>query len=218
MLKKQWVSLKRRFVPYIVAYGAKVAMRLLMLTCRVKVKGLDAFVSAAHKEPCIVMLWHNRLVIVSEFLNKFTPQFIYRAFISKSRDGDPLALLAESYKTGRALRVPHNARHAALSQMIEHLKVKREIILITPDGPRGPRYEVKPGIVMAAKQSSAQIFPFSWNASRAWKLNTWDKMLIPKPFSTITVTFGDPLSFQDESSQDYTDETALLRSSLLNLE
>jgi lysophospholipid acyltransferase (LPLAT)-like uncharacterized protein len=191
MLKKRWSKAKRRWLPYFIAYAAKIGVRLILKTCKLKIQGLDHLTSTAKESPCILMLWHNRLVIVAEVLHAFAPQFIYTAFISKSRDGDPLALLAESYKSGRALRVPHNARHRALNEMITLLKAG-EIILITPDGPRGPRYAIKPGIVMAARQANAKIVPFSWYADDFWQLNTWDKMLVPKPFTTIHVTFGPP--------------------------
>jgi lysophospholipid acyltransferase (LPLAT)-like uncharacterized protein len=138
------------------------------------------------------MLWHSKLVIISEILNRTAPQFIYTAFISKSRDGDPLAALAESYKAGRALRVAHNGRHLALSHMIGELKQKKSIYVVTPDGPRGPAKKVKPGIALAAREAEAVIIPFTWNADKCWELNTWDKMQIPKPFSTVNVFFGEP--------------------------
>jgi lysophospholipid acyltransferase (LPLAT)-like uncharacterized protein len=217
-MRKSWTLMKRRWLSYLFAYSAKAAMRLIMRTCRVEIQGLDKFVAAAQQHPCILMLWHNRLVVISEVLNAFAPQFIYTAFISKSRDGEPLALLAQSYKSGRALRVPHNGRHRALNQMIDRLKIKREIMLITPDGPRGPRYEIKPGIVMAARESAAKVIPFSWNGSRVWTLNTWDGMLVPKPFSTIKVTFGESLFFEKGDTAAFAEEKALLRTALLNLE
>src|SRR5262249_37246509 len=123
--------------------------------------------------------------------------------------GDPLARLAESYKSGRAIRVPHNARHHALGQLVNSVKNKGEIIIITPDGPRGPKEVVKPGIILAARETEANVFPFSWHAKRFWQLKTWDEMKIPKPFTTIDVFFGhsvilsknEPYDFEKESSR-----------------
>lgn len=187
--------MKKKILPYIAAYSARALIRLLLFTCKINVKGIENMISQAGRSPCIVMLWHNRLIVLAEILSKYAPQFTYTAFISKSRDGDPLARYAESYRQGRALRVPHNGRHLALGSMISQLKLdKNNIILITPDGPRGPKYVMKPGIIMAAREAEAHITPFSWEADRFWELNTWDKMRIPKPFSTITVTFADPIA------------------------
>lgn len=160
------------------------------------------------------MLWHSKLILISEILNSNAAQFIYTAFISKSRDGDPLACLAESYPSGRAMRVPHNARHHALSQMIHSIKEKGEIIIITPDGPRGPKHIVKPGVILAARETEAYIFPFSWKAQRYWQLKTWDQMKIPKPFTKIDVSFGNPVRLPKDHTYDYKKEAELLKDAL----
>lgn len=161
------------------------------------------------------MLWHNRLLIISEILNKHAPQFIYRAVISNSRDGELLAILANSYSAGRTLRVPHNARYQALQQMISHLKSHNDILIITPDGPRGPRYKVKPGIAIAAHESQADVIPLSWTANRYWQLNTWDQMMIPKPFSHIEVKFDQALKCDTNESKT---ESILLQKYLKELD
>lgn len=194
-MKKLWTQWKRRWLPYVVAYSAKFAIRQLLRTCQVHIHGLDHLTENTKASPCILALWHDKLILVSEILNSYTSGFPCTAFISKSRDGDPLALVTTSYSRGRVLRVPHNARHKALSTMIDILKRRDGIVLITPDGPRGPRHIVKPGIVLAAREASAKVIPFSWKASRYWQLSTWDKMQIPKPFSTLHVTFGSPVDF-----------------------
>ena len=84
--------------------------------------------------------------------------------------------------------------------------------------PRGPKYRVKPGIVFAARESAAPIVPFSWSASKAWRLNSWDQMLIPKPFSTIKVVFGSPIVFEKNSAQTIEESTKLLEDALMSLE
>ncbi|HEV8052019.1 MAG TPA: DUF374 domain-containing protein [Parachlamydiaceae bacterium] len=218
MLKKSWLHVKRRWLPYLLAYSAKIVIRAVVKTCRIQIKGLQTFIETAEKQPCILMLWHNKLVLVSEILNSHASQFIYTAFISKSRDGDPLAILAESYSIGRVLRVPHNARHLALNQLIDSLKNKGEIIVITPDGPRGPPLVVKPGIILAARESEASVIPFSWQAKHFWQLKTWDRMKIPKPFTTIDVVFGKPVNVPKEAGIGYENESALLKNALDSLD
>lgn len=218
MIKKIWLKAKRRWLPYVIAYAAKAGLHLLMRTCRVEIQGLDTFILTANKFPCILMLWHNRMVALPDVLYKNASQFNYSAFISKSRDGDPLALIVESYNIGHALRVPHNARHMALGKMISQLKKSQEIMLFTPDGPRGPRYVVKPGIVLAARESAAKIVPFSWEADRVWKLKTWDGMMIPKPFAKIKVAFGQPISVGKNDEMDLEKETERLKLALLSME
>lgn len=163
------------------------------MTCKFRIYGLQDFVKTATSEPCILMLWHNRLLIIGYVLSKFTKNLRYAAFVSNSKDGRILAAFVDSYRRGRALRVSHNARGQALKSLINDLKKREEVILITPDGPRGPKYEIKPGVIKAAAATSALTIPFSWSASSFWQLNTWDNLIIPKPFSTIVVQFGENL-------------------------
>lgn len=216
-LKKKWHSIKRSVLSHLAAYGVKICVRLLLLTCKIQVEGLERFRAAAQTSPCLLMFWHNRLIAIPELLAHYAPEFIYTGFVSKSRDGDAVAILAKSYKIGRALRVPHNARHSALNQMITHLKKKGGVVLIAPDGPRGPRYQVKPGVVFAAKEAAAKIIPFSWSADKLWTLNSWDKMMIPKPFATIKVVFGKPLVLEKHGGASLQEETAMLAEKLLQL-
>ncbi len=192
LLKQKWVS-------YILARIVKYTIKTILLTCRFRVEGMDTFAETAAKGRCILMLWHNRLILVAEVMTRFAPQFKYAALISNSRDAEILASHTNSYSVGRALRVPHDARAQVLRTMVKQLKEGNEVMIITPDGPRGPRYKIKPGVAFAAKMASANIIPFSWDASSVWTFNTWDKLMLPKPFSTITVTLGSPLTVQDET-------------------
>ena len=63
-----------------------------------------------------------------------------------------------------------------------------------PDGPRGPRFQAKPGAVVLAQMSEAPIVPMSFAADRYWNLGSWDRMIIPKPFARIRVAVGPPRS------------------------
>lgn len=188
-------------MPRVLAYGGKILLKLLTFTCRIEIEGIETFNKQAAEGNCILLLWHNRLMLVAAVFQKHSPQFTYTAFISQSRDGEPLALFTNSYKNGRTIRVRHDAKHEALKEMIDRLKNSKEVLMVTPDGPRGPRYHVKPGVAMAAKDTSAKVFPFSWSADRFWQLNSWDKMILPKPFAKIHVTIGAPVILDSDSKE-----------------
>ena len=200
MIKEAWLRFKRFVLPYPLANFAKYALKGLLRTCRIEIQGLDDFVGFAKKNRCILSLWHNRLAIVPEVLSGYALGLTFTAVISKSRDGEPLALIVNSYSVGRTIRVAHNDRHGALKSVINHLKDNVDVLVITPDGPRGPRYDLKPGIVAAAKASGAHVVPFSWTADKFWQMKTWDWFMLPKPFSTIKVTFGAPLAVPSHTS------------------
>jgi lysophospholipid acyltransferase (LPLAT)-like uncharacterized protein len=216
--------MKRRFkrffthyvVPRVLAYGGKALLKLLTLTCRIHVEGMEEFLAHAGKESCILLLWHNRLMLVSTVFLKHAPHCTYTAFISQSRDGEPLALFTNSHKNGRSIRVRHNAKHEALKEMIDRLKKSQDVLIVTPDGPRGPRYEVKPGVAVAAQETGAKIFTFSWSADRFWQLNSWDQMIVPKPFATIHAVIGSPLHLSQSDTKERHSKT--LEEALLGID
>lgn len=200
-LKERWKRfLYATLLPFSVVKIGKNLLTLLLWTCRFEIEGLERFKRIGKNEKCIVMLWHNRVVLAPYIFTKYAPEFLYAGFVSNSRDGELLSALICSYSIGRTIRVPHHSRHQALKALIQCIEEKKQIAIITPDGPRGPVYELKPGVALAAIETQAQVIPFTWTANRYWQLKSWDRLMIPKPFSTITVSFCEPVSFPKESN------------------
>lgn len=103
-----------------------------------------------------------------------------------------LGAYASTFTNVFCIYVAHNGRHKALLQMVDALEADT-LLLITPDGPKGPKHVVKEGALFCAEKAKARIVGMSWQASNAWKLNTWDKMQIPKPFSKVTICFSEAI-------------------------
>jgi hypothetical protein len=194
MMRHRWLQFKGSWLAYPLAWLGKLTMKVIWMTCRVEIIGLEQFVKVAAHKPCIMALWHNRMSIVCELFGRYLPDIPYAAFLSKSRDGEPIARIVNSYPNGSCIRVAHNSRHHALMEMIQTLKRRSHVVMITPDGPRGPRYQAKMGVVAAARDADAAIVPFSWEADRCWELNTWDGFRIPKFFARIRISFGPPVA------------------------
>jgi hypothetical protein len=81
---------------------------------------------------------------------------------------------------------------SALRQCVRELKRRQNIVLI-PDGPRGPREIVKPGVAQIALLADATVFPVIALPVHAWRLNSWDRFMVPKPFTTIDVRIAEPI-------------------------
>ncbi len=187
--------LQRKLFPPLV----KIIMRFVLWTSKVEIIGLERFYEKVNEHPTIIMLWHNRIVLGPNFFGEYMePTSNYTAYVSNSRDGEWLALATESYKNGFTIRVPKFDKHKSLREFIKTLK--KSIVLITPDGPLGPAYQIKPGVIVAAQVSKAQIFPFSWSASKYWRFSSWDRMIIPKPFSKIVIGYGEPFFVSTDKS------------------
>lgn len=218
-------KIKKKFLPRIIAPLAKGLLKALKWTCSIRIEGEERFRQAATTAPCIVLFWHNRLALIPEILIHIAPEYRYAALISNSRDGEWIARLTNSYPQGRSIRVPHDKRAQALQEAIKELKKGKEVLVVTPDGPRGPKYRVKPGVTLAAKKSGALVVPISWQANRFWKLKTWDGFMIPKPFSTLTIKVGEAIFLSDDTSGESKEgkksqlqqETLLLENALKNL-
>jgi len=123
-------------------------------------------------------------------------------------------VITDSYNQGRAVKVPHNKRAQSLQLMINQLKAGNEIGIVTPDGPRGPKYTLKRGVALAARKCRAKVIPLSWNADKCWRFNTWDGLMLPKPFSTITVEWGDPVALDDKEEVSISDDAKKLEHAL----
>lgn len=140
--------------------------------------GSTPFIFLLWHEALLPLLWHHRAqgiaIVVSEareggYLGDYAARIGYRLLPGSSTRGGLRALRG-------AVRVLHDGVPVAF----------------TPDGPRGPRREVKPGVVRAAQRVGAQILPLHAEVDRAWRMGSWDRMVIPKPFASVRVGYGEP--------------------------
>jgi len=137
----------------------------------------------------LICTWHQQfLSVIRHFQNyrKYRPALM----ISKSRDGDIIAGVA--VRTGWVPVRGSSSRGGseALAEMIARLRETRLAGHIV-DGPRGPAGTVKPGLIRLALAADAVIVPICVVAEKAWHANSWDRFLIPKPFSRVTIRFID---------------------------
>lgn len=141
------------------------------------------------KGPCIFALYHNRMIGAGGAAG---PWLAFRPGVvltSASDDGATVAAAMECFGMG-AVRGSSSRRGAAALATLRKEIEEGKHVCITPDGPRGPRYVVQPGLVKLASLTGVPIIPFLVNYESYWVLKSWDKFQIPKPFSKIQVTFG----------------------------
>lgn len=196
-----WISsLMVRVVPWLTVLLYRGSLGVVLATCRWRIEGLASLQGALKEGSCALAVWHDRLALLAPLLSRYAPEHRYLAVVSNSREGKLLGRLVATYRQGRALAVPHDKRSGALLAMIHTLRKGERALIITPDGPRGPRHCLKQGIALAAIHSKAKVIIVKWKATRCWELATWDRMAIPKPFSTIEVVIEAPLSFPGDIS------------------
>jgi hypothetical protein len=138
------------------------------------------------EQPIILATWHNRLFIVGEVQRRYRGEKRLVALISASRDG---AWLAAFFKLLNIDCVRGSSSWRGMQALREMLAARQTgaDVGITPDGPRGPCYEVKPGMLLLARLSHAPIVIYSARFRSAWRLRSWDKFYLPRPFSTVEI-------------------------------
>lgn len=168
-------------------------LRLLALTLRIRVEDPARLGVWQEGGPKILVFWHNRLLLVPVVWNRFCRKGRPRGFAmtSTSRDGELIAQFLERFGIGPVRGSATRRGSAALRQMAGLLKRGHDVG-ITPDGSRGPLYEIKPGVVLLAQLTGSPVVPLSFEYSSAWRLRSWDRFIIPKPFSRVTFIVGKP--------------------------
>lgn len=143
--------------------------------------------------PVIFALWHNRIFTIPPIWWRTGGNFRKTVVLtSASKDGAILARAMEVFGLGAVRGSSSRRAVAALIGMKRSLQEGLDVC-ITPDGPRGPRYGFHPGVIKLAQSTGAPIVPIHASYSSFWRLKTWDGLVIPKPFSRITVTFDEIL-------------------------
>ncbi|MBV9658501.1 MAG: lysophospholipid acyltransferase family protein [Verrucomicrobia bacterium] len=140
-------------------------------------------------------LWHNRVLVVPFVWERHLLPWRKRGTVltSLSSDGELLAGFARAFSLDAVRGSARRRGAGATRDIVELLSQGKSDICITPDGSRGPRYHLKPGLVMAAQLSATPIYPCSVEFSRRWRLRSWDGFMIPKPFARVTFRLGELL-------------------------
>lgn len=200
-------------MPLWLAWPLAVLGRLFFFTCRVKIEGCSEPWIINVASPAIFACWHNRVI----FGVPQMPLALRRnlsLLISASRDGEYIATLAKLFQFQVVRGSSSRGGVAALLTLKREIQQNRSLI-ITVDGPRGPKYCVHSGIIALAVLTNAPIVPLCFNYSHFLELKSWDRMQIPLPFSKVTVTFAPALKVDRINDQEATRE--LVRKELLQI-
>jgi lysophospholipid acyltransferase (LPLAT)-like uncharacterized protein len=165
-------------------------LKALFATLRFDVTDRCNVLDHLPERPLLWAFWHNRLLIMTHvFAHYFAPKGRLGAtLISQSKDGEIIAAIVEKFGI-RPIR-GSSSRGGARS-LVEMKRAIDDgyIMAITPDGPRGPRYQLSPGVVKLAQITGGFILPIHVTYSSYWRLKSWDGFMIPKPFATVHLTF-----------------------------
>ncbi len=180
--------MKIRGDPEKIGKAVGVLMRVIGWTLKFKVEDRARLLDPSFKEPLIWTFWHNRMFVVPLLRLRHTPHRTGAALTSGSRDGAIVAAVMRAFGQ-KAVRGSSSRRGAAAVRELAGTLEAGEDVAVSPDGPRGPRYTVGPGVVFLAQQTGAAILPVHVEYSRAVRLRSWDGFMIPLPFAEVRVVF-----------------------------
>ena len=185
-------------------------IRLLGMTWRMRpVNDADLVARRASGERVIFTLWHGELL---PLLWHHRGEGI-AVVISEHRDGEIIARIAErlGYTTVRGSTSRGGGR--ALIGLMRAIEAGHDGA-VTPDGPRGPAHVFAPGAAIASQRTGAPLAIIRATATRAWRLKSWDRFLVPKPFATVRVIYGPLVSVDAGSPREAAEQAPRLQAVL----
>lgn len=165
-----------------------VLLRLYATTIRIRIDKNSLQELHYAKRNTIFLFWHDELFLIWKIHSFFNKKLQMHGLVSPSKDGAWLAAIFDIFKI-KSIRGSSKRRGLlALDEMANVLINEAACVAITPDGPRGPRHQLKPGAALLIQKTSANVTILKVKYNKFWMCKTWDKFMIPKPFSTAYVS------------------------------
>ena len=169
-------------------------LRALASTWRISVHGRRPHRERMRRgEGAVVLsLWHGQMLPIL-VAHRGEP---CRVLVSEHRDGEIITQILASFGFSAERGSSTRGGLRALIGLVQRVRAGDDIA-VTPDGPRGPRHSIAPGVALIAQKTNAPIVPLVAHCSRYWQLKSWDAFEIPKPFARVTVLYDQPVAATD---------------------
>ena len=202
------MKIEGRPARWLIAFGFRL-LQLWARTLRYEIEDRAGIVGKPIAENYIGALWHNRLLLFPFVLRRFFSNRHGAALISASRDGELLADAIKRFGFNVVRGSSSRLGASAILQLTDVLASGHDVV-ITPDGPRGPAYELGAGIIFLAQKSGAAVLPVNMEYSSCSRIRSWDRFILPHPFGKVRVIIGQPHRVKSTST-DAEFETERLR-------
>jgi lysophospholipid acyltransferase (LPLAT)-like uncharacterized protein len=180
-------------------------IRLVAATLRYRWEDDSGYFIGQSPGQAIYATWHNRLIFSMPAYYGYARKHLrtpgMAALVSASRDGGFLAAILDCYKV-QPVRGSSSRRGPQALLELTTWADRGFDLAITPDGPRGPCYQVQQGVMSLAQVTGLPIIPFSCSVGWKLQLNSWDRFQIPLPFSRCTMRVGKPVHIPRQANDD----------------
>ncbi len=191
--------------PTAVGLTGRYGLRALFRTLRIQRTGQHPPLRLGEERtPVIFVFWHGRLLpLIHVHRHQRTV-----VLVSEHRDGEYIARLLHHFGFGTVRGSSTRGGVRGLKGLIRAARRGWDLA-ITPDGPRGPSRELKLGALTVARITGLPLVPVGVGVTSAWRIRSWDGLLVPKPFSTVRVAYGPPTLVPRNADQAKIDEVAV---------
>ena len=196
------VKIISQFLNKVLCFFLAHSLKLLFRTCRVKYHFEDSLTPYDDAAPRYTLcIWHDSLIVPIFMHNP--PKFV--ALVGPHRDG---SYVTNVLKVLGFDSVRGSSSKQGAKAVVEIIEKSRGIHLgITPDGPRGPRREMKSGCAFIASQTGKPVLATAYSCTNAWRVKgSWTDQMIPKPFSTIYAYASKPIVVPPDASRDVVEQ------------
>jgi len=176
---------------YAFGWAARAVSSILFLTCRVTVYGQEiekAYFARHPKGGLLYASWHRGIMYLAYFY-----RFLHYIIMASASDDGELAAQAAKRFGWIVIRGSSTRRGAVALREMERFFHNGHSGGLVVDAPQGPRCVSKIGIIVLARRTGLPIIPVMWSVDRCWRVGSWDRTIIPKPFSRIVFLYGDEL-------------------------
>jgi hypothetical protein len=186
--RRRMRNVRRSIGAFLIPRLATPALRALARSWRKETLGQAHWDAAHARTGMLATLWHGRMVIAMPFRAGSGMSVL----VSPSGDGRLVLPILERFGYSWVLGSTNKSPARATREILERLRAGGRIV-ITPDGPRGPRHGTNPGPAWMARETGFPILPVGLATDRAWRLKSWDRFTIPKWRARVVVNYAEPL-------------------------
>jgi lysophospholipid acyltransferase (LPLAT)-like uncharacterized protein len=152
------------------------------------------------KTPFVLAFWHGRMLYALHLAHMYR-QVRATVMVSRSQDGEFISQVSKRFGVHPTRGSTSRGGSRAMLQMVRRVQ-EGYVACMTPDGPRGPRYRVQPGVITVAQKTGAPILPLAYDAEWKKVFQSWDRFVMPLPFSRIVVVYGELISVPAHATPD----------------
>jgi lysophospholipid acyltransferase (LPLAT)-like uncharacterized protein len=183
------------------AWLSSATIHLIGATLRMTVEDRGCLLDNPGRPPVIIAFWHNRTALMAYFYEHYCRGRTALTFISRSRDGQFMTDVAARFGIKAVRGSSSRNGTSAMLTAIRAASDEKVDLVMTPDGPRGPRYELQPGLIKLAQATQRPIVAVTYDLKWKRELKSWDRFHVPLPFSVCRLVTGEQIRVPESATE-----------------